>query len=179
MKKLTLNIGSGDRTYETYPDKDHKCINIDERSGLDKVDVVGDVRNLPFPDENFDYILASDIIEHFPKTDTAALLQEWRRVLKLGGYIEFRTPDLEWMVNEYLRVKDWSGLKFGETPYLPAEWVSYHIFGDQQYSGNFHYVIFDVKWLSHVCQENGLRPIKHKSAQSNFILWAIKEVWDG
>ena len=85
IMKLTLNVGCGDRTYDEYPDG-HKCINYDERANLKKVDEVGDVRDLSrFPDEHFDYILASDIIEHFPIAETEKILTEWKRVLKVGG----------------------------------------------------------------------------------------------
>ena len=68
--KHTLNLGCGGRTYEEYP-SGYKCVNFDAREDLEGVDVVGDVGDLSaFENQTFNYILASDIIEHFPITKT-------------------------------------------------------------------------------------------------------------
>jgi len=158
--KKTLNIGCGDRTFTEYPEG-FKCINLDERSDLSVVDVVSSAEVLPFEDNYFDYLLASDIIEHFPISKTLTLLTEWYRVLKLGGTLEIRTPDMEWVAEHYKDNKD-------------AKFVSYHIFGGQDYPGNFHYVIFNTKWLQELCSEVGLKLISTLSVHSNFILKVIK-----
>ena len=153
---LTLNIGCGDRTYEEYP-TGYKCINLDERTDLTGTDIVCSAEILPFPDEHFDYVLASDIIEHFPITKTTALLKEWCRVMKTGAVMEIRTPDMAWVAKHYTDNKD-------------AKFVSYHIFGGQNYSGNFHYVIFDTNWLQSLCKDVGLYLVSTESVHSNFIL---------
>jgi ubiquinone/menaquinone biosynthesis C-methylase UbiE len=165
---LSLNIGSGDKLMRDI--NGHTCINIDIRELPDNdkykgvAFVRGDVRNLPFPDEHFDAILASDIIEHFPKTETKTLIKEWTRVLKCNGLLKFRTPSLQWAARHYLQT--------GE-----AEFVSYHIFGGQDYSGNFHYVIFDKKWLESICNEFGLVVVDYNENHSNFdmVVSKIKE----
>jgi len=100
--------------------------------------------------------------EHFPKSETRELVKEWSRVLKIGGRIKFRTPSLKWVAHYYLHTGD-------------AEFVSYHIFGGQDYPGNFHYVIFDNKWLEQVCAEFNLRVIDYKEIHSNFELVLVKE----
>jgi predicted SAM-dependent methyltransferase len=153
--KLTLNVGCGTRVFDEYP-KGYKCINMDGRH-LPKVHVIGDVRKIPYQDEYFDYILASDIIEHFPLSQTKQVLAEWRRVLKRGGILEMRTPNMEWMAKEYMKKKD-------------CKWVSYHIFGGQDYSGNFHYVIFDGRWLEELCATIRLQKIEYEEKGSNFIM---------
>ena len=162
MKK-TLNLGCGKRVYKQYPEG-FACINLDKRSDLEGVDVVGSVDNLSmFKDKEFNYILASDIIEHFPITRTVTLLKEWARVLKNGGTLEIRTPNMEWAAAYYNQHKD-------------AKFVSYHIFGGQDYEGNFHYVMFDPKWLSELCVEAGLMVINvERLPGSNFILKAYKK----
>ena len=71
--KLTLNIGCGNRTYKEYPEG-YTCINYDERN-LEGVNTTGDARKLDNPDKMFDYILASDIIEHFPLSETNEILE--------------------------------------------------------------------------------------------------------
>jgi len=163
MKKLTLNVGCGERTYKEYPEG-YKCINFDNRKNLPNVDVVGDVRQLDFPDETFDYVLASDIIEHFTIKETRKLLMEWRRVLKPNGVLEMRTPNLKFLAENYVK-----GLRDGAHPH-PADFFSYHAFGGQDYPGNFHYVLFDRSWLSMICKECGLKEVEYKEVAQNFIM---------
>src|SRR6202011_242794 len=45
--------------------------------------VVGDARELPYPDGTFDCVIASEILEHVPADD--AMIDELIRVLKVGG----------------------------------------------------------------------------------------------
>jgi len=157
--KLTLNVGCGERTFKEYPEG-YKCINYDERK-LDGVDEVGDVRDLPFPDEHFDYILASDIIEHFPVSETEDLLKEWRRVLKRSGIIEIKTPNMLWFVEHYAKYRD-------------AKFASFHIFGGQDYPGNFHYVMFDRIWLNNIINRCGFFEVGYEEEGSNFVMKIMK-----
>jgi SAM-dependent methyltransferase len=62
---------------------------LDIRPGL--ADHTADARVLPFPDQTFDLIYASHIIEHIPWYETDALLKEWLRVLTPGGSVEIWT----------------------------------------------------------------------------------------
>ncbi len=162
--KLALNLGSGDRVYDEYPEKDgFKCINLDKRLEWDRVDVAAHVGKLPFQSETFDYILASDIIEHFPLKYTKGLLDEWGRVLKEDCTLEIRTPNLKWVQNFYQVGKN-------------AKFISQHIFGDQDYPGNFHYVMFDRAWLNQICNSVGLFETYYwdAPAHSNFISKVVK-----
>ena len=155
--KLTLNVGSGDRTFDEYP-KGYKCINFDTRVDLKRVDEVGDVKDLSrFPDEHFSYILASDIIEHFPISETETILKEWRRVLKTGEIIEFRLPNLETICREYLRHKE-------------AKYTSWLLYGGQDYSFNFHYVAFDREWFKKVVESIGFVEIEFIDEGNNMVV---------
>ena len=154
---LTLNVGCGDRTYDFYPDKMHKCINFDARN-LEKVDVVGDVRKLPFEDNEISYILASDIIEHFPLSETVGVLTEWCRVLKANGTIEFRLPNLKKICNDYVKgVND-------------AKTTSWLLYGGQDYSGNFHFICFDRTWFNQIVSSIGLNEIYYEEIGNNFVV---------
>lgn len=50
----------------------------------------GNIKELPFPDESFDLVLATDIIEHID--DDKKALSEIERVLRPGGHALFTVP---------------------------------------------------------------------------------------
>jgi predicted SAM-dependent methyltransferase len=154
MKGQTLNLGCGDKILDECP-VGYKCVNLDNRD-LPGVDVVADVRKLPFEDESFDYMIASDIIEHFPLSETGNLINEWVGVLKVGGTIKIRTPNLKFLAEHYLRYND-------------ASFVSKHVFGGQDYPGNFHYIIFDRLWLATIFKQFGLMEVDYKEEETNFV----------
>ena len=52
--------------------------------------VVGDARELPYPDGTFDCVIASEILEHVPEDDRA--IAELVRVLKPGGSLAITVP---------------------------------------------------------------------------------------
>jgi SAM-dependent methyltransferase len=54
-------------------------------------DLVADAASLPFGDATLDYVAASHVIEHMPRT--LAALREWHRVIKDGGYLYLVVPD--------------------------------------------------------------------------------------
>lgn len=58
----------------------------------DDVFVVGDLRDMPYPDGMFDLIVSWGVIEHF--ADPLIALQEFYRVLKDGGRVLVTTPNL-------------------------------------------------------------------------------------
>lgn len=154
--KTTLNVGCGERTFKEYPEG-YKCINIDERD-LSNVDKVMDVRKLDFPDEYFDYILASDIMEHFSISETEDILTEWKRVLKVGGIVEFRMPNLREICRKYV-----NGV-------YDAKMCSWLLYGGQDYPGNFHFTGFDRAWFKLIIEPLGFKEIEYHNADNNFVM---------
>jgi predicted SAM-dependent methyltransferase len=155
--KLTLNVGCGTRTYKEYP-TGYKCINFDQRGDLPEVDEVGNVKDLSrFEAGKFDYILASDIIEHFPIAETQEVLKEWRRVLNPLGVIEFRLPNLAAICKQYEKAHN-------------AKNVSWLLYGGQDYPGNFHYVGFDREFFTTQCTQAGFVVVDYKEEGFNMIV---------
>jgi SAM-dependent methyltransferase len=59
-------------------------------AGASAIAVEGDALNLPFPDDSFDKIIISEVMEHIP--DDKGVLAEMVRVLKPGGSIAITVP---------------------------------------------------------------------------------------
>lgn len=62
------------------------------------LDYVGDLQNIPLPDNSFDTVLCAEVLEHVPEPRQALL--EVARVLKPGGYLVMSTPLLMYLHNE-------------------------------------------------------------------------------
>lgn len=79
-----LNLGCSDTPLRGY-------LNADARVECNP-DIVTNANQLPFPDNTFDLIRASHILEHFHPHQTEDVLREWLRVLKPGGYLVVCVP---------------------------------------------------------------------------------------
>jgi len=56
--------------------------------------LVGDAKNLYwFKDSVFDYVYSSHLLEDFVYTEQIKILEEWLRVIKVGGYLILYLPD--------------------------------------------------------------------------------------
>ncbi len=169
---LTLNVGSGNRTYKEYP-PGYKCINFDIRENLVHIDEVGDVKDLSrFNDEHFDYILASDIIEHFKISEVDLVLKEWVRVLKTGGTIEFRLPNLEAIATDYIKRKDENRTDMFDVPI--SHYFNWLLGGAQNYCQNVHYTQYDRRLFKYVCEKSGLSEISWTRDGYNMTVKFIK-----
>jgi len=105
-------------------------MDIDSHEG---VDFVGDVSDLSrFADGSVAELYASHILEHFPHTQTLAVLKEWARVLKPGGILYVAVPDFRRTAELYMAL---GGLN---------DWMVNFLWGDQVYKTAFHYVGFDI-----------------------------------
>jgi len=61
-----------------------------------------DARTLPFPDNSFDYLVASHFLEHLTSEEAQRFLSECHRVLKSSGLIRIAVPDAEKLITKYL-----------------------------------------------------------------------------
>jgi SAM-dependent methyltransferase len=72
-------------------------------AGASATVVLGDALNLPYPDQTFDCVIASEILEHIPQDDAA--IAELIRILKVGGILAVSVPRwlperLCWLLSE-------------------------------------------------------------------------------
>ena len=91
---LKLNMGSGTSRYKDYVSVDLYTPEAD--LGLDIT------RPLPWKDGEVDCIYASHVVEHFSRDEWELVSKEWYRVLKDGGTIEIRCPDIAEVCKKYL-----------------------------------------------------------------------------
>lgn len=59
-------------------------------------------RGIPFPDQSFDAVYHSHVLEHFSRKEAVSFLRECYRVLTLGGILRVVVPDLEQIARLYL-----------------------------------------------------------------------------
>lgn len=93
-----LHIGCGNIHYK-------ECINIDLKS-LEGVDVIADMRHLPFKDGCVDAIIAHQTFEHIARQENVDVLEEWHRILKKGGYLDIEMPDFDQNCRDYVKALD-------------------------------------------------------------------------
>ncbi len=90
-----LNLGCGGRFREGW-------VNVDFSFTGPGVIAANLEKGIPFPDESFDVVYHSHLLEHFTKPAAAGFLKECFRVLKPSGVIRVVVPDLEAIVRNYL-----------------------------------------------------------------------------
>lgn len=89
-----LNIGCGGWSHPDW-------INIDLWGGADVI-CHNITEGLPFPDESFDVVYHSHLLEHIPLIKALPFMKECYRVLKPGGIVRVLVPDLEQIAKLYL-----------------------------------------------------------------------------
>ncbi len=133
---VRLNVGCGPKPQSEY-------LNVDERE-LEGVDLIADVRSLPFREGTVAEIYAAHVVEHFTEADLKAeVLPAWYRLLKSDGKLRVAVPDAEGMIQAYVR---------GDYTFEHLRTVTY---GGQDYTGNFHYTMFSRESLRAILQGAG------------------------
>jgi SAM-dependent methyltransferase len=74
-----------------------RSVELLQAAGLSAFQVDVSTNLLPFPDESFNLVIMSEVIEHLVNTDAA--LDEVRRVLRLKGGLVLTTPNLAGWIN--------------------------------------------------------------------------------
>ena len=100
-----LNVGSGQRRFETTGDV--QWINIDTQNvPPDRVpDLVGDGADLPYSNDYADFVVLHHVIEHGHCNDGEGMVREAHRVLKPGGSLLVFVPNMRALAIEWLNGK--------------------------------------------------------------------------
>src|SRR5678815_2309856 len=117
---MKLNLGNG-RTY-----LDGWC-NIDlehHPAAKQPPDIVCNVKKIPLPDECADLAQAIHLFEHFALWECAAVIEEWRRLLRSGGELIMEMPDIIKCCQNVI-----SGLP-GKNPDKPYQMGMWGIYGE-------------------------------------------------
>ncbi len=86
-----LDVGCGHRPYEkTLFAGATEYIGADYLTDRSQPDVICSALDLPFPENSFDTVVSTEVLEHVPEPRRA--LAEMRRVLKPGGFLILSTP---------------------------------------------------------------------------------------
>jgi SAM-dependent methyltransferase len=141
--------------YTKYPLRLNLGCGFDIRSGYLNVDLhdfhhpdlVADIRVLDMlPSDYYEEIIAQDCLEHLPRYDTLPALKEWSRLLKKGGILQLRVPNVVGLVD----------IIKAESSVETQEKLIQCLFGTQAYNGDYHYTSFTKILLEHYLKEASL-----------------------
>lgn len=122
-------------------------LNVDAQS-WEQTDIVADVSDLSlFADGTVNEIYASNVLEHFPHTQTLDVLKEWARVLAKGGKLHVSVPNFDALVEIYKE----NGF---------VDWVRNYLYGDQGGVYEYHYTCFTFATLAKLAIDAGFNDIK-------------------
>jgi len=112
-------------------------------------DIVGNLLDIPFPDERFEGVILSHVMEHLDRRDHCKALYEVRRVLKKGGRAFVEVPDLKQFMINYLE------------NYIGAREYWYNgVYGRGLYESDRHLCGFSEEYLTDMLFENGFGKLK-------------------
>lgn len=89
-----LNLGCGGKIHPDW-------VNVDMAPRMAGVQACDLRRGIPFPDDTFEVVYHSQVLEHIPPEEAPFFIQECLRVLRPGGRIRVVVPDLESIMEAY------------------------------------------------------------------------------
>jgi SAM-dependent methyltransferase len=90
LKGVIIDVGCGERPYESYFSHAQKMIGCDFNAKRGPVDFECPAHNIPMPDESVDGVLCTEVLEHVP--DPMAVWREFHRLLRPRGKVLLTTP---------------------------------------------------------------------------------------
>lgn len=117
---IYLNLGCGSRFLDSWT-------NLDISPVSPNVQACNLLSGIPFPDNTFEFVYHSHLLEHIPRSKVLDILKECCRVLKPGCVIRVVVPDLECIARLYLQYLEESlqGSEMGQHRY---DWMLLELF---------------------------------------------------
>lgn len=152
VKRLNLGCGTDYRDGWVNVDLDKK-VRADLRFDLR--------RRFPLKENGFDFMLVQDVLEHFTKEETIEFLTECWRVLRKGGRLELRIPNILQIIQQF---KD------------DPEVMMMFIYGITRKSGRLgtHKFGYTRESLSKLLKTSGFKPISIEEETTNYVCKAKK-----
>jgi SAM-dependent methyltransferase len=134
-----MNIGCG-------WDKRDGYLNVDFQD-FHEPDLVADVRDLSMlPVDFYDEIVAQDVLEHLERDEVDPALQGWTKLLKVGGRLVLRVPDIIGLARVMSDL---------DTVAEQRKLIQ-NLYGTQAYTGDYHHAGFTELTLRHSLHEAGM-----------------------
>ena len=91
---IKLHLGCGDQRKDGY-------LNIDWRK-TDATDFVCNISSIPLKDDSVSVIESYHVIEHLSERQAISTLENWYKMLDIGGKLVIECPNFDKAVKEYL-----------------------------------------------------------------------------
>jgi len=157
--KIKLHLGCGTIHKDEY-------INIDIRN-TPAVDMIADIKKLPFENNSVDLIESYHLIEHLKRNEIGKVLTHWLDILVKGGKLIIECPDFKQDCIDFIN---------GNNNRLN------NIFGLQRNEYDFHYFGYTPESLSVLLKNIGFNDITicepldyHKNTEPCLRIEAIKK----
>lgn len=99
VRGRVLDAGAGRQAYRGLIEpraEAYESLDVEDVDG--RTDHVGDLQAIPLPDDTYDTVVCTQVIQHVP--DPGLAVREMARVLRPGGKLVLSAPHLVWLHNE-------------------------------------------------------------------------------
>lgn len=117
-----------------------------------------DAHTIPLEDNTVDEIYTSHLFEHFDYYEAWRVLEEWKRVLKLGGVLVIETPDFYASCKTFVELHDagkWNDCIHMYSHFFSEPWVN---------PGQIHKFLYTPNQLRWTLEQSGFRNIRQEPA---------------
>ncbi|MBK8822561.1 MAG: hypothetical protein IPN58_08095 [Anaerolineales bacterium] len=139
--RVKINLGCGEKPLPDY-------INIDSRP-LPDVDIVADIRRIPYEPGSLFEISSAHLIEHFREHQSrVVILPYWRSLLQPDGQLRIICPNWAAMLNQ---------MNSGKMTLSLFKKIT---FGAQDYEGDDHFAMYTPETLENLLREVGFSQVE-------------------
>jgi GT2 family glycosyltransferase/glycosyltransferase involved in cell wall biosynthesis/tetratricopeptide (TPR) repeat protein len=164
---VRLSLGSGGKPTSGYRNTDlFTGPNIQEAF---------DQSAIPYPDSSVHAIYSEHALEHIGHTSAARTIAEWARVLRRGGDLVLKVPDLELCARNYLQASE---EKHALARFSEKVWFKFTLYGIQDVNndphpeGQYHKTGFSKTDISKLLRDHGF----HINRIENYDGWGTPSI---